>query len=133
MPAPQTDTAARPRHLLSSAWIPRWETLIAGIVIVAAYPPWDFRFLIWVSLIPWFFALKRASNLKAAFAQGVWFSVFMSLLGFYWVAYVLHHFAVLPWGVAGIGLFIYSLVGQPQFLVFGPTFVLARNGASVRA
>lgn len=97
-------------------------TLLSGIAIVFAFTPWEFTPLIWICLIPWFAALERAPNRKAAFKQGVWLSVIMSVGGFYWVASVLREFGGLPWALAILGLFLYSLGGQPQFLIFGPIY-----------
>lgn len=102
--------------------LPHWGTLVSSILIVAAYPPWDLRFLAWICLVPWLFALFRAKTWRIAVFQGLWLSIFMSLLGFHWVAYVLHEFGDLPWIVAAVGLALYSLIGQPQFLFFAPVF-----------
>jgi apolipoprotein N-acyltransferase len=73
-----------------------------------------------VALVPWFYALKKAPSIQAAFMQGLWLSFFMSIFGFYWVAYVLHDFAVLPWSGAALGLVGYGMIGQPQFYLFAP-------------
>jgi apolipoprotein N-acyltransferase len=107
-------------------------TLLSGIVIVLSFPPWDFRFLIFVALIPWLASLQRLSNWKSAVVQGIWLSMAMTLLGFYWVAYVLHQFGGLPWAVASLGLFLFSTFGQPQFAFFAPFYRVAsqrRNAA----
>lgn len=102
--------------------LPHWGTLLSSILIVAAYPPWDLRFLAWACLVPWLFAVSQAKTWRIAVFQGLWLSIFMSILGFHWVAYVLHEFGDLPWIVAAIGLALYSLIGQPQFLLFAPVF-----------
>jgi apolipoprotein N-acyltransferase len=110
------------RNKWRSIPLPHWGTLISSILIVAAYPPWDLRVLAYFCLVPWLFALTQARTWREAAQQGLWLSILMSLLGFHWVAYVLHQFGMLPWAVAIIGLFLYSLIGQPQFLLFGATF-----------
>jgi len=97
-----------------------WRTVVAATLTVLAFPPYDLRFLIFVSLVPWFAALDRTRNWKQAAVQGLWFSILMSIGGFHWVAYVLKTFAVVPWPVAIVGLLLYSLIGQPQFTLFAP-------------
>jgi apolipoprotein N-acyltransferase len=117
---------------MKSAWIknaiaprrikPRWQTLLSAALIVFAFPPWGFSPLIWVALVPWFLVLRRQEKYYDAFIQGVWLSFFMSIGGFSWVAYVLKEFGNLPWAVAIFLFALYSLAGQPQFLVFGPLY-----------
>lgn len=107
--------------------LPDWRTILSAVLIVASFPPWDFRFLIFIALIPWFSALRRCPNWKRAAVQGVWLSVLMSLFGFYWVAYVLKQFGNLPWALAGGGLLAYSFFGQPQFILFAPIYFRFRG------
>jgi len=99
--------------------LPDFLTILTASLIVAAFPPWGFYPLIFVALIPWFYALHRARNLKNAFLQGVWLSFFMTLFGFYWVAYVLKEFGEIPWIAAIAGFLIFCFIGQLQFGVFG--------------
>jgi apolipoprotein N-acyltransferase len=97
-----------------------WRTPLSALLFVLAFPPWDFRHLIWFSLVPWFFAMDRARSTRQAFAQGLLLSFLVSLMGFYWVGYVLKQFGGLPWPLAILGLFLFGLLGicQPQFLAF---------------
>lgn len=103
-------------------WQFDWRTLMSAVLIVLAFPPYDLSFLVWICLIPWFFALQRRADsvtpLKDSIVQGIWLSVWMSLLGFFWVGYVLKQFGNLPWPVAVVGLLLYSFIGQPQFYLF---------------
>jgi apolipoprotein N-acyltransferase len=99
---------------------PALLTLISSILIVLAFPPWGAFPLIWIALVPWFMSLQKTKTIKAAFLQGLLLSFLMSVLGFFWVSYVLHDFANLPWPVAVVGLFGYGLIGQPQFYLFAP-------------
>lgn len=99
---------------------PDWLTLLSSILIVVSFPPWNHAFLIWIALVPWFAALARAPSSAAALGQGLWLSVLMSLGGFYWVAHVLQEFGGIPSWLAGIGLLLFSLIGQPQFTLFAP-------------
>lgn len=98
---------------------PDLGTLLSAVLIVLSFPPFDLSFLAWVALIPWFYALDRAAGIRQGVIQGIWLSFFMSLGGFHWVASVLHEFGGVPWPLAVVGLILFSLVGQPQFLAFG--------------
>jgi apolipoprotein N-acyltransferase len=102
-------------------------TLLSAILIVLSFPPYGIYPLIWVALIPWFFSLNRTKTWKQAFAQGVLLSFLMTVIGFYWVASVLKEFAELPSWLAIIGLCLFGLIGQPQFLVFAPIFRYLKN------
>ncbi len=105
---------------------PNWKTLLSALFIVLAFPPWNFSFLIWFALIPWFSALDKYKGERKALKkglvlgvwQGVWLSFFMTLGGFYWVAYSLHEFGVLPWSLSIAALLLFSLGSQPQFIIF---------------
>src|SRR4051812_11551673 len=104
---------------------PDWRTFISSLLIVFSFPPWGYSFLIWIALIPWFAALERtrdSRNSWKAFQQGVWLSFFMSLFGFYWVAYVLREFSGMPWSLCILAFLIYCLAGQTQFLIFAPLY-----------
>lgn len=94
---------------------PQPLTFLSAILLVLAFPPWDLSWLIWFALIPWFLALERTRHWKEAAMQGVWLSFFMSVFGFYWVAWVLHEFGALPWPMAFIGMLLFSFICQPQF------------------
>ncbi|MDR3607027.1 MAG: apolipoprotein N-acyltransferase [Oligoflexia bacterium] len=107
--------------------------VLAGILIVASFPPWNFRGLIFIALIPWLYRLRTTTTWRRAAIWGLFLSMAMSLLGFYWVAYVLHEFGGLPWAIAGLGLLIFSTFGQPQFTIFAPIyFVLSKKRAAAR-
>ncbi|MCM2322433.1 MAG: apolipoprotein N-acyltransferase [Oligoflexia bacterium] len=97
---------------------PDWLTLLSAFLLVASFPPWDFAFLAWFALVPWLLAVHRAPRMKEAFLQGIWLSFLMGLGGFFWVASVLHQFGGLPWPLSILGLLLFSLACQPQFLLF---------------
>jgi apolipoprotein N-acyltransferase len=101
-------------------WAPDWRTLLSGVLIVVSFPPWNLWPLLWIALIPWFYAVQRTTRPKEAMIQGFWLSYFMSIGGFYWVAFVLQEFGNLPWFLSILGLQIFAVFGQPQFYVFAP-------------
>lgn len=97
---------------------PDWLTVLSGVLIVFAFPPWNIYPLIWIAIVPWLAALRRAPSQRAAFIQGIWLSVLMTLGGFYWISHVLVEFGNLPQWVGILGLLLLSLIGQPQFPLF---------------
>jgi apolipoprotein N-acyltransferase len=97
-----------------------WRTLLSGILFVLAFPPFNLTPLAFIALIPWFFALERAPHWKHALAQGVWLSLWVSLGGFYWIAYSLSQYGRLPWVLSLLGLFLFAVVGQLQLYLYAP-------------
>ncbi len=107
-------------------------TLLSGILIVLAFPPWDFTFFIWIGLIPWLYHLKRLKTYREVLIQGVWLSALMSFGGFYWVATAIHHFGNLPWTLSILCLVIFAIFNQPQLPLFACAFhrLYSRSSAS---
>src|SRR6476469_2023311 len=101
-------------------WAPDPMTFLSGVLIVFAFPPWNLWPLAAVFLIPWLIALKKAPTYREAIRQGFWLSFFMSLGGFYWVAFVLQEFGGLNWPLSVLGLLDFCIFGQPQFFLFAP-------------
>jgi apolipoprotein N-acyltransferase len=106
---------------------PDWLTIASALLYVVSFPPWNQAWIGWFCLVPWFWAVARARDSRDAFVQGLWLSVIISVVGFYWVGYVLHEFAGLPWPLASLGLLGYSLVGQPQLYLFSPVLRATRG------
>lgn len=96
---------------------------MSAALLCFSFPPWKFEALIWISLVPWFFALTRANlTRKKAVAQGFWLGFIFSGLTFYWVCYVLHQFGELPWVLAIFGFLIFACICQPQFYLLALVF-----------
>ncbi len=108
------------KRLIPFWLLPDWRTILSGALIVAAFPPWNLSFLIWIALIPWFAALQRTSSWKHSIVQGFWLSLSLSLGGYYWIAYVLHQFGGLPWSIAVFGPILYGLICQPLLYLVAP-------------
>ncbi len=105
--------SSRLKKILPSPW-----TFLSSLLIVFSFPPWGFSFLLPFCLIPWFISLDRTTRLKDRFREGLWLGFFMSVFGFFWIAYVLQEFAMLPFWASLMGLFLFALVNQPQFAFF---------------
>jgi apolipoprotein N-acyltransferase len=97
-------------------------TLVSAFLIVFSFPPWDLSFLVWIGIVPWLVALEKAQSTKRAVLQGFWLGFFMTLGGYSWVAYSLQEFGGVSWSVGILGLLLFCLIGQPQFLIFSYCF-----------
>lgn len=93
---------------------PRLATLASAVLYVLAFAPYGAGLLSLVALVPWLVSQLR----RPSVAQGLWLGSLITLLGFHWVAYVLQQFASLPMPVALLGLVLFSLIGQPQLMLF---------------
>ncbi len=111
-------------------WAPHGLTLVSAALLVASFPPWDLWPLIWIGLIPWFYVLKRTRTFKEALLQGLWLNYFLTLGGFYWIAYSIQEFGNLPWSLSVLGLLVFCLIGQPQFVLFAPLWKGAHQRGS---
>jgi len=102
-----------------------WLTLASAVLYVLAFPPYGLSVLSFVALVPWLVLLMQGgADARRRRVQPWMLGSLITILGFHWVAYVLKQFAGLPMPVAGLGLILFSLIGQPQFLVFGAIFGL---------
>jgi apolipoprotein N-acyltransferase len=99
-------------------YLPSWNTFLSAVLIVVSFPPWNLWPLLWVALIGWFFSIQKAKTPKEAAIQGIWLGYFMSIGGFYWVAYALKEYGGVPWILSIVGLQIFALFNQPQFFLF---------------
>ncbi len=95
-------------------------TLLSGILIVFAFPPWNFSIFILVGLVPWLFEIQKSRTLREVLFQSYWIGSLMAIGGFHWVAGAIHEFGELPWLVSLLVFALYTLICQPQFWFFGP-------------
>jgi apolipoprotein N-acyltransferase len=101
---------------------PHWLTVLSALLMVASFPPWGFSALIWLFLVPWFFALQQSADWKKALQEGVWLSFLVTVFGFSWIAFVLHEFGNLPWVISIAAFLVFAFFGQPQFIILGALF-----------
>lgn len=101
---------------------PDWLTLLSGALIILAFPPYGISPLIWICLVPWFFALHRAADSGRAAIQGVWLSWIMCVGGFPWMAFVLHEYGSVPWPISVAMLVLYGIGGELQFPAYAIVF-----------
>src|SRR5690348_15178692 len=109
------------KQKIQTTWkqrIPDGMTLLSALLIVVSFPPWNLWPLLWICLIPWFSALKKATSIKHGFIQGFWLCFFMTMGCFHWVASVLEEFGNLPWIVGLFGLILFGFFNQSQFMAF---------------
>ncbi|MGE0617082.1 MAG: apolipoprotein N-acyltransferase, partial [Bacteriovoracia bacterium] len=70
--------------------------------------------------------------LQAAFS-GLWTGAVMTVGGFSWMAYAMHQFGQLPWVLCILALLVFSLVCEPQFIVFSLAYHYLRRVPRKRA
>lgn len=84
---------------------------LSGVFIGTSYipfPPWASLFC----FVPLWLFWQKQTSLKNVFLGGLLTSFVFTLIGFNWVAHLLHEFAHLDWIFAVIGLLIYSLIAH---------------------
>lgn len=101
---------------------PFFLTALTAILVVLSFAHWDQHYLIWVALIPWFYAIELTQTGKQRFKLGFLFSFLMTAGGFYWIVYSIHNFAPMPWIPAALLGSIFFVIGQPQFYILSPLF-----------
>ncbi len=77
--------------LIGTSWIP--------------FPPWALIIGLSPILI---FALQNLSSLRKIFWAGWFCQLFLTLIGFHWIAYVSHEFGFMPWPVAFLVLLLFA-------------------------
>ena len=107
-------------------YAPHPLTLVSAVLIVFAFPPWNYDVLIWFSLIPWLWVLRTRKILKFALLESFWLGFFTSLGGYYWVAYAIHNYGNLPWAISVLGLLLFCTFCQIQFSIFTLIYFLLR-------
>jgi apolipoprotein N-acyltransferase len=94
-----------------------WPALLSGVLMGTSYiplPPWAILFC----FAPlWVLVLQNSSSWKSAFFAGWWTQFVLSLIGFYWVAYVSHEFGYLPWAVSVLVLILFAATVHTYFAV----------------
>lgn len=82
--------------------------LVSGFLIGTTYipfPPWALLFC-YVPL--WIFLVQGEKTLKQIFF-GAWITqIFLTMIGFHWIAYTAHEFAFFPWILSAVVLFLFA-------------------------
>jgi apolipoprotein N-acyltransferase len=85
--------------------------ILSGIFIGTSYipfPPWASLFC----FVPLWLFWSQQTSLKPVLIGGFITSFVFTLIGFNWMAHLLHEFAHLPWAVAVFGLLIYGFIAH---------------------
>jgi apolipoprotein N-acyltransferase len=114
--------------------------ILSSLLFTLSYPTWfvsatgSFALspLIWVTLLPWLMVLHQGprgasphaskKHLFFGLKQGIWFSVLTTLGSFYWVALAIHRYGQVPLPVGFLGLILFGLFNQIQFIIFGALY-----------
>ncbi|GAB6141022.1 apolipoprotein N-acyltransferase [Methylosoma difficile] len=94
-------------NLLKFLWLP----MLSGIFIGTSYipfPPWASLF----GFVPLWLFWTRQSTFKNVLIGGLTTAFVFTLIGFNWMAYLLHEFAHLDWPYAIVGLLVYALIAH---------------------
>jgi apolipoprotein N-acyltransferase len=69
--------------------------VVSGLLLAAAFPNWNQTYLLFVALIPLYWAVPGRS-LTAAFGLGLLNGLAQNIVMFYWIVFVTHVFGYLP-------------------------------------
>jgi apolipoprotein N-acyltransferase len=102
--------------------------ILSGLLLALGFPKWDLTYLLFVALIPLYWALQGKS-LKAAFALGLISGLVHYLALLYWIVFVIHVFGKLPLPLA-LGI-LFLLAGYlslyPALWALGLNYGAARG------
>ncbi len=79
--------------------------ILSGLLLAAAFPKWNQTYLLFIALIPLYWALQGKS-LKAAFGLGLVSGLAYYLVLLYWIVYVTHVFGHLSLPVSLVALLL---------------------------
>ena len=85
--------------------------ILSGVFIGTSYipfPPWASLFC----FVPLWLFWSQQTRLKPVLIGGFITAFIFTLIGFNWMAHLLHEFAHLPWAVAVFGLLIYGFIAH---------------------
>lgn len=97
--------------------------LLSGVLIGTSYipfPPWAGLFC----FIPLWLHWAKQKTLKKVFLAGCLTAFVFTLIGFNWVAYLLHEFAHLNWFFSVLGLLLFALVAHLYVPIAGMVWFL---------
>jgi apolipoprotein N-acyltransferase len=103
-------------RLPGKLWKTQKAALFSGLLIGTSYipfPPWA----LFICLIPLWGAVLEHPNESfwKSFWRGWWSQFILSLIGFYWIAYVSHEYGYIPWPIS---LFILLLFASTVHIYF---------------
>ncbi|MCX7082688.1 MAG: apolipoprotein N-acyltransferase [Methylococcales bacterium] len=100
--------------------------ILSGILIGTSYipfPPWASLFC----FVPLWLFWSQQTQLKKVLLGGFITAFVFTLIGFNWVAYLLHEFAHLDWPFAVMGLLFYALIAHLYVPLAGLLWFLCRR------
>jgi len=103
-----------------------WLPVLSGIFIGTSYipfPPWASLF----GFVPLWIFWQRQSCVKDILIGGVTTAFVFTLIGFNWMAHLLHEFAHLDWPFAIMGLLVYAVIAHVFVPVAGLLWFLGKR------
>ncbi|MCQ8102738.1 apolipoprotein N-acyltransferase [Methylomonas sp. SURF-2] len=107
----------------NSQW---WLPVLSGVFIGTSYipfPPWASLFC----FVPLWLFWRQQNSLKNVVLGGLLTSFIYTLIGFNWVTYTLHEFAMVNWFVSAIGMALFALFGHVFVPVAGALWFWSRG------
>ena len=111
--------------------LPHALSLFSALLVVFAFPPWNAWPLIFIALIPLFWALDQTPSLRGRLGLSLLWGMAMSVGGMWWVGPTIVTFGELPSWTAPILVLLMSTIAEAQALFtfpFRPWFRKMRWG-----
>lgn len=105
-----------------SKFAPSFGTAVSAALLVLSFPPFEVSSLVWIALVPWFFALARCESLLGAMVQGFWLNLLLGLLGTPWVASTAERYLDLTTTGGVLVWLAHACVHQAQLIVFAAIY-----------
>jgi apolipoprotein N-acyltransferase len=120
--APQSSTANRSFSLAS--WKSRAIAMFCcAVLVVLAFPNCNVDWLVWVALVPLFFAARGVGS-KRGFLIGWFTGMMIEGVGFFWISHAILHFSKLPGAVAYLLFLAWVVLSALTWAILG--WVLGR-------
>lgn len=85
--------------------------LLAAVLLILAFPDFEYWFLAWFALVPLMWAVERQSHcVSACFSLGWLFGTTFFFGTAWWLTYAPIHYAGMPWPIAYFLIFIVCLI-----------------------
>jgi apolipoprotein N-acyltransferase len=105
-------------------------TALSGLLTQISLAPGHIYPLSFLALIPFFIAINESKNLKSKILIGLLTGFFSNLFGFYWMVLVFKNFFFYSLNESFVLFFLFSLVGQSQFLFFSILYSYIQKNTS---
>ncbi|MBS1958909.1 MAG: apolipoprotein N-acyltransferase [Bdellovibrionales bacterium] len=105
-------------------FLPLALTLLAGVLYVFSFAPWDQGYLQWIAFVPLFVAIQKVQDSEhpKCWQRYFWLGFVMNLVicigGFYWIIYSTQQYGGLPLWASLLLFAVFCLIGQLQIPIY---------------